>query len=72
MHSEPNQSFTNRERKETTERLRRESKKRRKISPHTHIETKARLRKEKKEGFCQISNGSSGFFCQKENFVSPK
>ena len=66
MHSESNQSFTNRERKETTQRLRRESKKRRKISPHTHIETQARLRKEKKKAFAKSAMAARAFFVRKK------
>ena len=66
MHSEPNQSFTNRERKETTQRLRRELKKEGKISPHTHIETQARLRKEKKKAFAKSAMAARAFFVRKK------
>ena len=71
MHSEPNQSFTNRERKETTKRLRRESKKEEK----SHLTHTLRLKQDwekKKEGFCQISNGSSGFFLSERKLCITK
>ena len=72
MHSEPNQSFTNRERKETTQRLRRETKKKKEKSHLTHTLRLKQDWEKKKEGFCQISNGSSGFFLSERKLCITK
>lgn len=72
MHSEPNQSFTNRERKETTQRLRRETKKRRKnLTSHTHWDS-SKIEKRKKRRLLPNQQWQLGLFLSERKLCITK